>query len=69
MYSHVLLYRIGQKQILLRHIALCSLLIEKCESCLDTKESFEKFEKSCESLTNTNNMVDYLSELKLHLFN
>jgi hypothetical protein len=30
MYSHVLLYRIGQKQILLRHIAFCSLLNEKC---------------------------------------
>lgn len=62
MYQYVLIYRIGQKEILQRHITLCDFIAPLVEEHLD-KGDIETFREKVQFIASTNNMGDYVSEL------
>ena len=67
MYQYVLIYRIGQKEILNRHVSLCEQLIPIISEFLDSpsnKTDWPAFYDVVGPLRITSNMSDYFDDLK-----
>ena len=60
MYQYVLLYRIGQKEILLQHIKYCNQVLDALNRCDGDKDDFA--DATIDMCRESNSLSDYLEE-------